>query len=972
MLAHSAPSGSSTARLRKPKAGARLRSVPYSVLLALLMLLGLAACPGHHHFPRLTLLMPNSGPIGTVVTITGINFGTTQGTSRVTFNGTAATPTNWSATSIVAPAPTGAITGNVVVTIEGRASNGLLFTVTGATPPPTITMLNPISGPLRTPVTITGTNFGSTQAQGNSTVTFDGTLATPTSWSPTSIMTTVPTGATTGNVVVTVGGQASNGVMFTVTTPPPAPAITNLNPNSGAVGASIMINGMNFGANQAQGNSTVTFNGTATTPTGWSATSIMAPVPAGATSGNVVVTVGGQASNGVMFTVTTPPPTITNLNPSSGLVGASIMINGMTFGTARGNSTVTFDGIATTPTSWSATTIMAPVPAGATTGNVVVTVGGQASNAVLFTVTTPPPAPVITNLTPNSGLVGASIMINGMNFGATQGNSTVTFNGTGTTPSSWSATSIMAPVPTGATSGNVVVAVGGQASNGVNFTVGAANLPGDSVTWHYDNSRSGLNPNETILTTANVKSTSFGKVGEFTVDGQIDGQILYLGQVVIPGVGTKNVVYAATENDTVYALDADSIAGTSATVLWKTSVLLPGETAATGLPCGNIIPSGITAAPVLDRSRNAIYVVAESENAAHTFFHRIHALDLTTGKELFGGPTTISPTFLNQSGTVTFDPAPTHDRAALLEVGNTIYTAWSGLYGDCGTYYGWLVGYSADTLAQTTVVNLTPNVKGGGMWMGGGGPAADSSGSIYTITGNGFGTTGPIAPDYPNSFVRLSSTAGLTVADFFAPDNTIMEDAGDVDLGSAAPLLLPDLKDNLGTTHHLAVAAGKDGFMYVLNRDNLGQYSSMNNNIPQFFRISNDENFSTPIYFNNTVYVCPSITSVLSAYPIANAKLATMPSSQSTNAFGRCVPTVSANGNSDGIVWALYTGSPPSVLCAYDATNLATELYDSNQAAAGRDHFAAGAGSFITPMVSNGKVFFGTRTTIVVFGLLAP
>jgi hypothetical protein len=890
MRKHFTTPGYRTAPMAKPNASMCLRKMPYSVLLALLLLLGLAACPGHHHLPRLTLLMPSSGPIGTVVTVTGMNLGTTQGTSRIAFNGIAATPTNWSATGIVAPVPTGATTGNVVVTVDGRASNGLLFTVTGAAPAPAITMLNPISGPFRTPVTITGTNFGATQAQGNSTITFNNTVATPTSWNASSIMTNVPFGAATGNVVVTVAGQASNGVLFTVTTPPPAPTITNLNPNSGLVGASIMINGTNFGATQAQGNSTVTFNGTATTPTSWSATSIMAPVPAGATTGNVVVSVGGLASNGVMFTVTTPPP-----------------------------------------------------------------------------------APTITNLNPNSGLVGASIMINGTNFGATQvqGNSTVTFNGTATSPTSWSATSIMAPVPTGATSGNVIVTVAGQASNGVNFTVGAANLPGDSVTWHYDNSRTGLNSTETILTTNNVKSTSFGKVGEFTVDGAVDGQILYLSQLVIPGVGTKNVVYAATENDTVYALDADSIAGTSATVLWKTSVLLPGETAATGLPCGNIIPSGITGTPVIDRSRNAIYVVAESENAAHTFSHRIHALDLTTGKELFGGPTTISPTFPNQSGTVTFAPAPTHNRAALLEVGNTIYTAWSGLFGDCGTYYAWLVGYSADTLAQSAVVNLTPNVKGGGMWMGGGGPAADSSGSIYTITGNGFGTTGPVAPDYPNSFVRLSSTAGLTVADFFAPDNTIMDDNSDLDLGSAGPILLPDLKDNGGTIHHLSLAAGKDGLLYVLNRDNLGQYSSLNNNIPQFFRLSNGENNSTPVYFNNTVYICPT-SSFLEAFPIANALLATTPSSQSSNQFGRCVPTVSANGTSNGIVWALYTGTSPSVLCAYDATNLATEFYDSNQAAAGRDHFAAGSSGFITPMVSNGKVFFGTSTTIVVFGLLAP
>jgi hypothetical protein len=209
-----------------------------------------------------------------------------------------------------------------------------------------------------------------------------------------------------------------------------------------------------------------------------------------------------------------------------------------------------------------------------------------------------------------------------------------------------------------------------------------------------------------------------GKLAEFKVDGQIDGQILYLHQVNIPNAGLKNVVYFATENDTVYAMDAASIGGSTATVLWQASVLPLGETAATTLHCGPA-PTGIMATPVIDRARNAIYVVAMSQNASGTIFHRIHALDLATGAELFDGPTTVTATYAgtggnSQDGTVTFDSAYQHDRAALLETGNTIYTVWSGLDGDCGPYSPWVISYSADTLSQSAVLDLAPNNYGGG------------------------------------------------------------------------------------------------------------------------------------------------------------------------------------------------------------------------------------------------------------------
>jgi hypothetical protein len=414
--------------------------------------------------PSITSLNPTSGPVGSSVTITGANFGATQGTSTVRFNGTSAVPTSWSATSIVATVPAGATTGNVVVTAGGTASNGVNFTVT--VPAPSITSLNPAAGLVGTSVTISGANFGATQ--GSSTVKFNGISAVPTSWSATSIATTVPAGATTGNVVVTVGGVTSNGASFTVTVPPP-PSITSLNPTSGVAGTPVTISGANFAT--SQGSSTVTFNGIGAVPTSWSATSIAVPVPAGATTGNVVVTVGGVASNGASFTVTSPGPSITNLNPSSGLVGVPVTVSGANFGATQGTSTVKFNGTAATPASWSATSIVAPVPAGATTGNVVVTVGGVASNGVGFTVTVAGPS--ITSLSPTSGVIGTSVTIAGANFGSTQGTSMVKFSGVAAVPTSWSATSIAVPVPAGATTGNVVVTVGGVASNGVSFTVTA-------------------------------------------------------------------------------------------------------------------------------------------------------------------------------------------------------------------------------------------------------------------------------------------------------------------------------------------------------------------------------------------------------------------------------------------------------------------------------------------------------------------
>ena len=418
--------------------------------------------------PSITSLSPTTGAVGASVKITGANFGPSQGTNTVKFNGTTVTSIgSWSSTKIVATVPTAATTGNVTVTVSGVASNGSAFTVV---PAPSMTGLSTTSGPVGASVTITGTNFGSTQGSG--TVTFNGANATSIgSWTATQIVATVPTSATTGNVVVNASGVASNGINFTVL---PTPNVASLSPTTGAVGASVTITGTNFGA--TQGTSTVTFNGTAaTTITGWTPTSIGTMVPTGATTGSVVVTVSGVASNTSKGFTVVAAPSITNLSPTSGAVGASVTIRGAHFGSTQGSGTVTFNGTtATTITSWGSDMIVATVPVGATTGSVVVHASGVSSNGAMFTV-----LPSITSLSLTTGAVGAPVTITGSNFGSTQGSSTVTFNGTtATSIGSWTATQIVATVPTGATTGNVVVNASGAASNGVGFTV----VPAPSIT----------------------------------------------------------------------------------------------------------------------------------------------------------------------------------------------------------------------------------------------------------------------------------------------------------------------------------------------------------------------------------------------------------------------------------------------------------------------------------------------------------
>ena len=367
-----------------------------------------------------------------------------------------------------------------------------------------------------------------------------------------------------------------------------------------------------------------------------------------------------------------------------------------------------------------------------------------------------------------------------------------------------------------------------------------------------------------------------------------------------------------------------------------------------------------------------------SKNSSGAYFQRLHALNLSTGAELFGGPQNITATFPgtgdnSSGGNVVFDPKQYKERPGLLQINGTIYTTWSS-HCDIRPYTSWVMAFSADTLAQTSVLNLVPNGSEGGIWMAGTAPAADSSGNLFFILGNGDFDTTLNASGFPtngncgNCFVKLSTSSGLKLADYFTPHNTVAESNADQDFGSGGGILLVDATDSTGATRHLSVGAGKDSLIYVVDRDSMGKFNPTTDQIYQ--EISGQLGgpvFSMPAYFNGTVYY-GAVGDALKAFPVVAAKLAGTPSSQSTHHFGYpgTTPSVSANGTANGIVWAIENGG--AVLYAYDAANLTNELYNSNQAANSRDHFSGN--KFITPVVVNGRVYVGTAASVAVFGLL--
>lgn len=495
----------------------------------------------------------------------------------------------------------------------------------------------------------------------------------------------------------------------------------------------------------------------------------------------------------------------------------------------------------------------------------------------------------------------------------------------------------------------------------------------DVITYHNDNARTGQNLTETVLTTLNVKSNTFGKLLTIPVDGRVDAQPLYLSAFPMPQ-GTRNVLYVATEHDSVYAFDADTGAQ-----LWKVSMLKAGEVPSDDRSCGQVTPEiGVSATPVIDRAGGTIYLVAMSKDSTAHYHQRLHALALTTGAEKFAGPKDVQATYPGTgdntlNGNVVFDPAQYKDLSALLLMNGVVYTSWSS-HCDHRPYTGWVMSYDAASLAQISVLNLAPNGNEAGIWMAGAGPAADAAGNLYLLAGNG--TWDGAAPggfpangDYGNGFLKISTANNrLSVADYFEMSNSTSESGTDTDLGSGGALVLPDMVDANGVTRHLAVGAGKDHHIYLVDRDNMGKFNSTSNgNYQDLTSALPGGAWSMPAYFNGRLYY-GGVNDVIKGFTFTNARLVTPPSFTSTTSYSYpgTTPSISANGTGNGIVWAVQNGNP-AVLHAYTAD--LNELYNSNQAAGGRDQFGSNT-KFITPTIVNGKVYVGTPNSAAVFGIL--
>jgi hypothetical protein len=498
-----------------------------------------------------------------------------------------------------------------------------------------------------------------------------------------------------------------------------------------------------------------------------------------------------------------------------------------------------------------------------------------------------------------------------------------------------------------------------------------------------DNGRTGQNTSETVLTHTNVKVSRFGKLFSQNVDGYVYAQPLYLPNVNIPGKGTHNVVYVATEHDSAYAFDADNNTGSNASPLWQTSFINPSQgitTVSSGdVSCTDLIPEiGVSGTPVIDASTGTIYMVAKTKEQGR-IVQRLHALDVTTGAEKFGGPVVINARAPgtgdgSQNGRVKFDALREGQRAGLLLQNGNVYIAWAS-HCDIGPYHAWVLSYNASTLAQTGVWNSTPNGGLGGVWQGGIAPAGDATFNTFVATGNGTFDINQHGRDFGESIVKLAPPSGnrLKPTDYFTPFDQDDLNNGDVDLGSGGVVLLPD---QTGPHKHLLVEAGKEGTIYLIDRDHMGHYNPNDNSqIVQSLDRAIGGVWGAPAWWNNNVYFGGS-GDYLKLYPFdpVSGLLATSPASESPTFFGYPgpSPSISANGVANGIVWALQTDPYPSgsaILHAYDATNVSTEFYNSQQSPARDD--PGGAVKFAVPTVANGKVYVPALKKLSVFGLLS-
>jgi hypothetical protein len=983
--------------------------------------------------PTVSTLSPASGPVGTSISITGTNFGSTQGTSTVTFNGLATTPTVWNDTNISAPVPAGASTGNVVVTVGGQASNGVIFTVTSSGAPIAFIQVNSaLPHPSATTVTIPYTAPQNAGDLNVVVVGWNDSIAHVNSVADTSgnvytlaVGPTVQAGLATQSIYYAKGiasaAANANAVTVTFSSAANSPDIriaeySNVDPVN-AFDASAAAQGSS--ALSSSGNVTSTSAGdllvganlvqTFTTGPGAGFTSRVITSPDGdiledqlaATAGSYSATapnspagswimqvVAFRAGNGappLPITVSVAPPTasVTSGGAGQGFVATlqnDVQSKGVTWSLSgagcAGNTCGTLSAISATTVTYSAPPVLPSPP----TVTLKATSAADNTKTATATITVTQGtlsvaiAPALAAVTlSQSQQFTATVFNDPQSLGVTwmvDGN-----NGGNTTTGTVSTSGLFTP---GTQAGQHTVTAVSVSNASVTATATAAvtDLAG-VLTYHNDVARTGQNLKEYALSPSTVSSSTFGRLFSCPVDGYLYAQPLYVANLTIASV-TRNVVILATEHDSVYAFDADS---PSCTQLWKVSFLGTGVTTMSYLDTNgtdDVFPEiGITSTPVVDLATNTIYVEAKTKETVGSgcsagspcFVHRLHALDLLTGLEKFGGPVVISaPNFVSQRH---------FNRPGLLLANGTVYVAF-GSHGDVPPWYGWLFGYDQTTLAQKFVFATSDaasgSSKGASIWDGGAGPAADASGNVYATTGNGAydGTK-----NFSESTLKISPSGALL--DWFTPFNQALFDSNDVDLGSAGVVILPDSVGSAAHPH-LALATGKIAILFLLDQNNMGKFHSLSNaDVQEVIPVPppnttqlDGGNYGVPAYWNGNIYTTGQ-NYPLSQFKIANGNIATPQFAVSANRFPPrgATPAVSASGATNGIVWVLdLSGWPTSgntILDAYDASNVSNLLFSSPSSGSG----AAGpAVKFTVPTVANGKVYVGGQGVLSVFGLL--
>jgi uncharacterized repeat protein (TIGR03806 family) len=681
------------------------------------------------------------------------------------------------------------------------------------------------------------------------------------------------------------------------------------------------------------------------------------------------------------FTNYVPTAATPAIIPSGGLFTNSISIT-ITDATPGAIIYYTLDG--TTPTTASAVYGGSIIITNSLLIQAVAVLAGEANSSVasaLFTQYLP--AAAVPAIIPNGGLFTNSISIT---ITDAMPGVVIYYTLDGSTPTTASAVYGGSIIITNSLTVQAVAVLAGFANSSLasaSFTKYAPITSVNVLTYHYDNARSGLNPNETVLTPQNVNTNTFGRLFTQPVDGYVYAQPLIVTGVSIPGKGVHDVVYIATEHDTVYAFDADSNTGSNSMPLWTNSFVNAAAGVTTlssaSIGCSDIVPEiGISSTPVIDPATGTIFVEAntvEMSNSVAYNIHRLHALDIQTGAEKFGGPVMIQATVAGTgngadvSGHISFTGVLQMNRPALLLNRGVVYLAYAS-HCVLGNFHGWLFGFDAHTLASSNLFMVTPNGHDGGIWQGGCGPAADAGGDLFMMTGNG---TYDANQDYGDTFLRLTSTNGLRVATYFTPQDQANLDQGDLDLGSGGAMLLPDEAGSLAHPH-LAVGAGKESIIFLVDRDNMGGYNPYSNGqiVESLSGLLGGECFDTPAYFNHTLYYCVG-GDFLRAFTITNAFINPAPQAVSPSSFWwpGATPSVSANGTNSGIVWAVdsghYAGGGAAILRAFNATNVAVELYNTSQT--GGPDVPGAAVKYSVPTVANGRVYLGVEYGFSVYGL---